>query len=986
MTTKLSEIILEFIKPECDSIKIVKHGKHGGQSEDFDPLTLLNSFFESEMDYEYACELFDETLEELKRLSNYGPLSYVQISTTVIDCLSKSNHPNAPLWLSNYENIFGRDLEELKSEEGYIVVRKASELKYSILEIIGDIIGVQDVQEIEKQIGKKELTTITNRVIKIVRYCGFYKVKKEFLKAFCEELSKRSVKGIIPNTSINETKISESLNEAEKLLLLAKVNINIHNKSLNYINLVLEELGTTVLKKFGLLPLSASRKSFKQFVDILKLSIDISNGGSKNIALPHISNIRKELNKILDPLNIPLESYLNDCEVILNSLQKKFAHDAYFQTLSLLENLKIILIPNPLLNEIYAFEYFNNDIDKYLELSSRIFSSENLRTKLSLENSYIDVFIDFSYHELIEFGRRIRIRCLFLSPEQNLPADWLNLSSDDLDENVDIIPVLIINKDLSTNNVDDLRTIANEHHRCICPMDRAQFEKILNKPKEVRDVIQKQISSLIPESLNWRGKIFPKEKINLPENFTNYQKDTFIYAFAQIEHNKGSSACLQIGRLLEVIVRDYLLQIISFLNANNEKGFLLPSSSSKKGLKSYTDLFQSIVGLANSNRKIKKQILQYLPTNQLLNEIDLLREYRNDFVHEDFDVSDNEARSFLVKVYSIISHLNENTSFAKKAILFKRQNEKLYFFCEDGEIIDNDENKYTQSLKIWDCVYLSSKSFPKIVFALSTCKHCGKHTKVREVTSNGRFICLLCERSNKINNIWNSLLRKAEREAKKVEKEVRLNKMSNKTEVKNKWFKPLAEMICTIAGPFGAPLRGILTIKDQRKEEELDKKIDELLETNREIHNDVIGGYLSFDDKLKTSIEHISNCMAAFLTYQQQNNKIDYLKNNAFDVKIWPYFSLTKVLEKDIIAELCDIYPIDMDSFFSDLSIAGYPLKYIKRTGTPETDINNTVITMRKQSPELLYYVFQKFGERNPASQLINEIIDNLSAFLSFKS
>src|ERR1700733_900864 len=208
---RLSELFDALIRPSFLQCEIERSD---GTVELFDPLTLFSSLIESEIDLSNATKLFDGIIAKVDALHPEGSalrLTHHDIHDIVAGVILQYPHPHASFWLSNYEGMFARDIDTEDDKTAYIDAGNASVLRAEIKFFLE---GKRD----DVHADSASLRDITNRIIKLLRFCGFYKLRREFLHQFLDELSVSSAKAFIPDFAISEQALSEQLDSVERML------------------------------------------------------------------------------------------------------------------------------------------------------------------------------------------------------------------------------------------------------------------------------------------------------------------------------------------------------------------------------------------------------------------------------------------------------------------------------------------------------------------------------------------------------------------------------------------------------------------------------------------------------------------------------------------------------------------------------------------------------------------------------------------------
>src|SRR6185312_7956947 len=104
LPTDIASVFRLFIREEVNNWKVVREDE---TLEDFDPLTLLNSFVESEVPIDEAIDLFQRVVDRIgERIDPNGTLTYAQIHAIASEVFLEHPHPEHTLWFTNYENVF----------------------------------------------------------------------------------------------------------------------------------------------------------------------------------------------------------------------------------------------------------------------------------------------------------------------------------------------------------------------------------------------------------------------------------------------------------------------------------------------------------------------------------------------------------------------------------------------------------------------------------------------------------------------------------------------------------------------------------------------------------------------------------------------------------------------------------------------------------------------------------------------------------------
>ena len=181
----LETVFKVIIRPEYKEWEILRKDN---ETESFDVLKLFQSFLECEIDLDSATQLFDSVIEELKHINQTDKITHSRIYDTVLNCISSFPHENSRLWLSNYTSIFGIESLHYLDSDKLINIRQKGILKKHVLQYLCGVYDTDDESEIREILGDTEFTILAERMIKIIRFCGFYSVDRVFLYKFFDEL------------------------------------------------------------------------------------------------------------------------------------------------------------------------------------------------------------------------------------------------------------------------------------------------------------------------------------------------------------------------------------------------------------------------------------------------------------------------------------------------------------------------------------------------------------------------------------------------------------------------------------------------------------------------------------------------------------------------------------------------------------------------------------------------------------------------------
>lgn len=658
----LSEILKELIRPEVGMWKVRKSS--GSLVEAFDPLTLLNSLIESEVPIDDAFDILDRSLERLAAFSD--PYTHEQIQSCVQQALLDCPKPESNTWFSNYDNIYGPDLDALGDEAGLVWVRSETDFRKIIEQILPQLTGVESPEELRDQLGANELKTISERFVRLIRHCGFYKVRHDFLVAFCKEISMFSTKGILPRTRSNSgEEMERMLDDAERLVLSAKEVVSSNPCWADHnLNLALELSSREALSKYGLVLRTSSRGCFEQFTRFLRdmnTLLKSEKAEAKKLYFPELASIRNEMSDALAQNGVPLQRFLN----YVFTLEKNYRNGRYSLACEEAEryvrNLRVMLLPDTGFNRLRNFE-LGKSVSTMPYLNAIVDTWESLGNlgNASSGADYVDIDIDYDYHRLVSFGRKVRIRTRFEG--ENTAGHLFSRCPDDISESDDLIPVLVVDKDLDQSEIKNLRKIVAELRRCISVLSRPQLEGALRRTDALRDTILDKFERLVGKrEFDWHDLVFETEErhvpLQLPDRLAPYQIRTLQDAHDLIVKGKAYLAGSPVSALLESSTADHLYLIYSILrygvrNPPETKLFL---EEPRGGLGDILRRLIELNNITNRQKEWKGFVSKLLLSQDAIRKLEALRADRNLYAHELPSIGAYEANLFIKNSAHVLS-------------------------------------------------------------------------------------------------------------------------------------------------------------------------------------------------------------------------------------------------------------------------------------------------------------------------------------------
>ena len=564
----VGELWQVLIKPEFEEWKVTRQD---GEVENFSSLRLLGSMLESEIDIESALILIDRVTSRIRTIVEHSDLTHARIARAVVDAINSDDSPEARYWRQNYLAVFGPEQNDTQLSELYINVRHKEQLKHHILNYFCELHGVDSEKKVKRLLGESEFSRLIDRFLRLIRYCGFFSVKRDFLNAFLEELAESSYKAIIPTATIGKDSAVNAVVEAERSILLALDEAG-SNSALakNAVHTAIENVGSVALRMYGLLPRRNSLGSFRRFVHMIDAVVNNSNGA--NGAFPDLREIRTQMLEDAHSQGLSVIDLDRNAKELLAALDDNHILRACRLARVTLPLIRLLISKDARLANIITCDFERGGTSRYAEFCLGYFQDKQLSAQ-KFGGDTVDLEIDFDYHELLDLGRVLRIRFVHDEEEWSTNAPWIEAVINDCDESNEILPVIVTDVGVTAAAIDSLRSSLRSQKRCAAIVDRPVFEAALHRLPTLRDVVQ---TALIPKELPWRKHVFKGNQVSVvPPRIIGGERWALEKTFAQIDQDHGAVAW-QGGRR---VARELLSGSICF--------FSIPVESTQRGMQEY---------------------------------------------------------------------------------------------------------------------------------------------------------------------------------------------------------------------------------------------------------------------------------------------------------------------------------------------------------------------------------------------------------------
>ncbi len=157
------------------------------------------------------------------------------------------------------------------------------------------------------------------------------------------------------------------------------------------------------------------------------------------------------------------------------------------------------------------------------------------------------------------------------------------------------------------------------------------------------------------------------------------------------------------------------------------------------------------------------------------------------------------------------------------------------------------------------------------------------------------------------------------------------------------YLKASAKVVSTLAGPFGAPLEGILSLYEDELTDQREAQLDAMLAEGQNLTRESLDAIFETKGEIKELREQFIVAMKVCLTILQQNNELltnsQKLENN-FPPLIEQHQKELEdsgfVTEEVLTNELSKLYATSPDLFLTTIGAAGFPLETIPHGKPPK--------------------------------------------------
>ena len=969
--SELHEAIEAFVNPNFEGWLIQK--KNDEKSvEDFVPLTLLQSFIECEIQFPESILLFDQvttTLRNSKYQIDSGPgkrivFSYDLIRAAVVEVLFKFPDQRSPFWLANYDSSFGLESTTDRADN-YVDARNASTLR----KLISEVLTGGDNQ---REFDKTSQDIVVERILKYIRYCGFYRIDKEFLENFVVAICYDSSKAILPYGGISNEEFLQLLQREEGLLLHSRdMDSSTANTILDVVN---ENICRGFLIFMGFVTAPSQQRSRLQLRSLLNEAEnrirELSNGEPDTQSFVTSLVCRRVVELFIDT-GIKPKYLIASLDEISISQEYKAFRQAQNQSLGLINFLRNLVRGSLNLTNLTSIPL--SESATYFGALSEILDQRSTNHKIADQN-YLEIECDQSIHPILNLGRFLRIHIDDDPSDETEFFDFSNLAND----SAGIVHVVLTDKKIGGEYAQRFGEFVVAEQIAMVPIRKAPFENQLSKDVEIRDITYQQIAKLFPFMLSWKEEPFALPKLVFPAHLKKRELNALESAERDVSNGQTSSACHQASRLFESKLRLYCMMIYNFLRRVDNTLPLPGEDGRAGGIGTYIDYLKHI-----DTNQLPAELKKCISNSQDLESFHEIRILRNRFLHHDISINPKFALDFIFRVATNFSRINNNTVGIGKIVSFPGKGKVIYFdYMGNVNSIENDtvfesrletmpKSRKFDVEKFAILGYYLTEKRPNRLIGTAYCTECG--TPIALTVYSSRLNCTAkCKRPTALEGDWAHVMREAINAINPRKTEEKADMTSNKN--RSNWIRAIGEGVSMALGPFGAPLKVVLNKFDRDDFDSLEKKIDSISD---KLSIESVSSLIITETGFENLPVKVSEEFAYWIVKSRQN----YPNSTAISKTILP-FSATRLMEEEIIVELSHIYEGRVDLFWTDMASSGVNLSRIRRSGLLEAEAREIVYSFRGASLEQVVSVLATLHEKNMGSNVLQTALNNSQLFL----
>lgn len=263
-----------------------------GADEPFDGEKLVASLVQAEVPLGVAARLYGQFVAEASEQYPDGRMRLADVRHLVANLLMRLPSGDRTYWLSNYEHMFALDREfpdeepAPESDARYLDPASGPALERHLYRLVRARLDVAEAPAGGPGTERRDaIGDAVDRVARIVRLCGFYRVPRDFLELLVDILAEHSSRLVFPGRAIDGEQQLRILATAEDLLGAAELYSRSaeHRAGLGTaLILATAPVATNLLQQHGFLPRSGPEQMLRQTLGVLETGARYAGGPARD--------------------------------------------------------------------------------------------------------------------------------------------------------------------------------------------------------------------------------------------------------------------------------------------------------------------------------------------------------------------------------------------------------------------------------------------------------------------------------------------------------------------------------------------------------------------------------------------------------------------------------------------------------------------------------------------------------------------------------
>ncbi len=751
-TSEFRQVYDLFLRPEAIAWRIIRED---GDEEEFDPLTLIDSFIESEVPLHHAFTIFDHFRKKAAERFPDKRVTHAEIHAWVSEAFLAYPHQDRTVWFANYENVFSPELVTPVAEEGFVFARKMGEMKKILIELLDKEFGMTVSHRVDqpsaRPITSDQLDNAVRRIIKLVRQCGFYKLPVTFLRDFCRELAEHSSKLYLPAGRMPPETLRGRLKTAEESIALSRLHFQ--NSGLSMLQIAARVMSVTWLQWNRFVAKDGPLESLRQMAEVLRDGRTLT-GTNQPVAVVY-DGVRDTLRQHgLRPENL-LQTSENLFKLLTDERPSANGFQQAFETAENLLNLiRVGTNADQELSQVIAA--FNAESGNRVErlhaiagyLQSLKINSHIITAGGDVPIPILNIEIGRMYTPLLERGRSVHLLLDAGTAASN--STELQTLMGHMERETDLIGLYVSSSLVSTrlpaNLFASLEMLASQGN-LIIPTGSTQFVRMLAERERFFDSIAELLQKTFKQLGTKNSRV---AAVSIDSSISGYDREVLELAASQLRRGSPLECATRVGQLLEDVLRLNAQLVLCYGGSFGRKwdsavhgSRLLSDPIFRGSLKDSIDL------LRESRRLPDRDVLcpqGATPSDADLRFADETRDLRNKLTHETDSVA--QAPELLKRVIAVVKSIGPQSKWHLVATM-RAFDGSLTVVFSNGQFKSYSGFKIATSTEIAaDSIYFLVKSDADSFVPFKTmCPRCGRQQAAKFDQNSTAMTCGYCRAS-----------------------------------------------------------------------------------------------------------------------------------------------------------------------------------------------------------------------------------------------